>query len=254
MPRQYCDVTTPFDDPQAELAWMFLQSLSEDGDLDEGFALLSDDFTYWSARSRARFLRQGDPAAGDRATQADLELTIDLVRCINEGDTVVVEAQATGTTTDGVEYDSPFVCIFETRDGLIVSMREYSDTRAHEAALPGVDPAPRLVRHADFGFIGVERDVPGDRRDRRIGLLVGPDHVLDGVTGRGGHAVVARVAFERAVGAGVGAGQPFLHHVAQRNVLHRRQSGFPQFQRRSGVGDQLAVDANLDPSLRSARW
>ena len=33
---------TPFDGPHAELAWMFLQSLSEDGDLDEGFALLSD--------------------------------------------------------------------------------------------------------------------------------------------------------------------------------------------------------------------
>lgn len=37
---------TPFDDPQAELAWMFLQSLCEGGDLDEGFALLSNDFTY----------------------------------------------------------------------------------------------------------------------------------------------------------------------------------------------------------------
>jgi uncharacterized protein len=28
-----------------------------------------------------------------------------------------------------VRYDSPAVFIFETRDGLIVSMREYSDTR-----------------------------------------------------------------------------------------------------------------------------
>ncbi|MGB8391410.1 MAG: nuclear transport factor 2 family protein, partial [Mycobacterium sp.] len=32
---------TPFDDPQGELAWMFLQSASEGGDLDEGFGLLS---------------------------------------------------------------------------------------------------------------------------------------------------------------------------------------------------------------------
>lgn len=43
---------TPFDDPQAELAWMFLQSLCEGGDLDEGFALLSNDFTYWSIVTR----------------------------------------------------------------------------------------------------------------------------------------------------------------------------------------------------------
>jgi uncharacterized protein len=32
------------------------------------------------------------------------------------------------------------VCIFDTREGLIVSMRLYSDTRAHEAALPGWTP------------------------------------------------------------------------------------------------------------------
>jgi uncharacterized protein len=33
-------VTTPFDDPQAELAWMFLQCLSEGGDVEECFGLL----------------------------------------------------------------------------------------------------------------------------------------------------------------------------------------------------------------------
>ena len=34
-------MTTPFDDPQAELAWMFLQCLSEGGDVDECFELLN---------------------------------------------------------------------------------------------------------------------------------------------------------------------------------------------------------------------
>jgi uncharacterized protein len=126
---------TPFDDPQAELAWMFLQSLSEGGDLDEGFTLLSDDFTYWSLFTRVSFDKATLRQAIERRKQT-LELTIDLRRCINEGDTVVVEAQAAGTTTDRVRYDSPFVCIFETRDGLIVSMREYSDTRAQAEALP----------------------------------------------------------------------------------------------------------------------
>ncbi|UXA07382.1 nuclear transport factor 2 family protein [Mycobacterium sp. SMC-2] len=129
-------MTTPFDDPQGELAWMFLQSTSEGGDLDEGFALLSDDFTYWSLVTRTSCDKETFRRAVERRKQ-DLELTIDLVRCVNEGETVVVEAQATGTTTSGVQYDSPFVCIFDTRDGLIVSMRLYSDTRAHEAALPG---------------------------------------------------------------------------------------------------------------------
>ena len=45
-------MTTPFDDPQAELAWMFLQCLSEGGDVDKCFGLLSDDFTYWNLLTR----------------------------------------------------------------------------------------------------------------------------------------------------------------------------------------------------------
>src|ERR1700739_2498095 len=126
---------TPFDAPQAELAWMFLQSLSEGGDLDEGFALLSDDFTSWSLFSRITCDKAALRKAVDRRKQA-LELNVDLIRCVNEGDTVVVEAQVYGVNTDNIEYDSPFVCIFETREGLIVSMREYSDTRTQEAALP----------------------------------------------------------------------------------------------------------------------
>lgn len=127
---------TPFDDPQGELAWMFLQSTSDGGDLDEGFTLLSDDFTYWTLYTRTACDKHVLRRSIERRKQ-DLELTIDLVRCVNEGETVVVEAHATGTTADGVRYDSPFVCIFDTRDGLIVSMRVYSDTRAAAAALPG---------------------------------------------------------------------------------------------------------------------
>lgn len=130
---------TPFDDPQGELAWMFLQSISDDGDLDEGFELLSDDFSYWTLSTRTSCDKETFRHAIERRKR-ELELTIDLVRCVNEGETVVVEAQASGTTTGGVEYDSPFVCIFDTRDGLIVSMRLYSDTQAHEAALPGWTP------------------------------------------------------------------------------------------------------------------
>ncbi len=132
-------MATPFDDPQGELAWMFLESISEGGELDEGFALLSEDFTYWSLYTRSSCDKTTLRRAIEQRKEV-LEVVIDLVCCVNEGETVVVEAQATGTTTEGVTYDSPFVCIFETRDGVIVSMRLYSDTRAQEAALPGWNP------------------------------------------------------------------------------------------------------------------
>jgi ketosteroid isomerase-like protein len=126
---------TPFDDPQAELAWMFLQSMSEDGDLDEGFALLSDDFTLWTIVTRSSVDKQTMRQMIERRKQT-LEVSIDLIRCVNEGDTVVVEGQAEGVTADGTHYDSPFVCIFETSEGQIISLRAYSDTKSLAKVFP----------------------------------------------------------------------------------------------------------------------
>ncbi|CAN5423257.1 nuclear transport factor 2 family protein [soil metagenome] len=121
-------MTTPFDDPQAELAWMFLQCLCEDGDLDEGFALLSDDFVYWNNTSRTT-INKADLRKLSEGRKAIVELNYDLVGCLNEGQNVMVEAHAEGVTAAGVRYDSPMVFIFETDDGLITSLREYGDTQ-----------------------------------------------------------------------------------------------------------------------------
>jgi hypothetical protein len=121
-------MTTPFDDPQAELAWMFLQFLSDDGDVDECFDLLSDDFTYWSNLSREAVDKAGLRDEFERRKRR-VELSLDLVQCFNDGESVVIEAETDGETADGLRYSSPAVFIFETRDGLIVSLREYSDTQ-----------------------------------------------------------------------------------------------------------------------------
>lgn len=114
---------------------MFLQCLSEDGDVDEGFTLLSGDFTYWSLYTGLCVDKENFRRAIDHRKRI-VEITIDLRRCINEGDTVVVEGYAESRTADGKRYDGPFICIFETRDGLIVSMREYSDTRSAADLFP----------------------------------------------------------------------------------------------------------------------
>ena len=132
-------MTTPFDDPQAELAWMFLQSLCEDGDLDEGLELLSDDFTYWNNTTRTTTKKSDLRQLWDRR-KTIVGLNYDLIGCLNEGRNVVVEAQAEGVTTGGVRYDSPMVFIFETNDGLITSLREYGDTQLNITAF-GVQPA-----------------------------------------------------------------------------------------------------------------
>ena len=121
-------MTTPFDDPQAELAWMFLQCLSDDGDVDECFGLLSDDFTYWSIVTRDSVDKAALREEVERRKRR-VELSLDFIQCFNDGESVVIEAQAEGETADGVRYDSPAVFVFETRDGLIVSLREYTDTQ-----------------------------------------------------------------------------------------------------------------------------
>ena len=126
---------TPFDGPQSELAWMFLQCISDGGDAEEGFALLSDDFTYWSIVTRVSVDKETFREANERRRKV-VEINIDLLRCLNEGDTVVGEARVTGATDD-IQYDTPLLCIFETRDGLSVSMREYSDTRSAAAIFAG---------------------------------------------------------------------------------------------------------------------
>jgi len=126
-------VTTPFDDPQAELAWMFLQNLSADGDLDEGFDLLADDFTYWSNAAR----RTCDKAELRRITErikSMVTINFEMISCLNEGENVVIEAQPDGVTNAGVRYETPVAFIFETHDGLITSLREYGDTRLVQEA------------------------------------------------------------------------------------------------------------------------
>lgn len=132
---------TPFDDPQAELGWMFLQSMADGGDLDEGFALLSDDFTYWSIITRST-VDKDTLRRGVDARKKVFEVTVELLGCVNEGETVVIEGHSDGVTADGVRYDSPFACIFETRDGLIVSLREYSDTQSLAKVFPDAVPTP----------------------------------------------------------------------------------------------------------------
>lgn len=108
---------------------MFLQGIcGDDDDLDETFSLVSDNFTYWSILTRQ---------AVDKATlrqeveqrRRGLQVTLDLLRCINEDETVVIEAQGDCVTADGGHYDSPLVFIVDTHDGRIVSVREYTETR-----------------------------------------------------------------------------------------------------------------------------
>ncbi|WP_046296343.1 nuclear transport factor 2 family protein [Mycolicibacter arupensis] len=121
-------MATPFDDPQAELAWMFLQGICGDDELDDIFALVSDDFTWWTILTREA-VDKDELRLEVEQRRRGLRIELELVRCINEHETVVIEALGDCVTADGSHYDSPLVFIVDTQDGQIVSVREYTDTR-----------------------------------------------------------------------------------------------------------------------------
>lgn len=120
-------VTTPFDDPQAELGWMFIQCVSGDGDLDVAFSLLSEDFTHWSNRTG----RASSAAELHRildAAMARTDFEFHLIRCVNDNESTVIEAEAETVDPGGERRLIPVVFIFDTHDGLITSLREYGES------------------------------------------------------------------------------------------------------------------------------
>ncbi|MEO6792231.1 MAG: nuclear transport factor 2 family protein [Mycobacterium sp.] len=127
-------MATPFDDPQAELAWMFLQGICGDDDLDDIFALVSDDFTYWTILT-CQTVDKDTLRTEVEHRRLGLQVSLELLRCINEHETVVIEAHGECVTADGARYDSPLVYIVDTHDGRILSIREYTDTRYAGAVL-----------------------------------------------------------------------------------------------------------------------
>lgn len=107
---------------------MFLQGICGNDDLDETFTLVSDEFTYWSILTREAIGADALRQQVEERRQG-LRITLDLTRCINEGETVVIEAHGDCVTGDDAHYDSPVVFIVDTHDGRIVSVREYTETR-----------------------------------------------------------------------------------------------------------------------------
>ena len=139
-------MTTPFDDPQAELGWLFVQCIillsglllglsayglggcgeSRPGDqpffdvpAPDTSAPVEDDVPLGAAAFRA--LLEGVERRSD--------IECHLIRCLNDAESTVMEAQIEGSTGDGTRYAGPLVFLFDTRDGLITALRVYGDGR-----------------------------------------------------------------------------------------------------------------------------
>jgi uncharacterized protein len=69
----------------------------------------------------------GDFLAGAGNLLAEVRLELGTV--VAEGDLVAAEWSATGTSKNGIAYRNQNLGLFRVRDGKIISVREYTDTR-----------------------------------------------------------------------------------------------------------------------------
>ncbi|MGX1771910.1 nuclear transport factor 2 family protein [Nocardia brasiliensis] len=110
--------------------------LYSSGRLDEAFALLADDCTWWQAGDPAR-----TPGAGTK-TKAEIVDLFSLTATLYphgmattpldftaEGDRVAVEAESRGDVTNGKVYHNKYHFLFEVRGDKIHAVREYMDTQ-----------------------------------------------------------------------------------------------------------------------------
>ncbi|MFD0684507.1 nuclear transport factor 2 family protein [Actinomadura fibrosa] len=113
-----------------------------DGDADVVYASFAEDATWHypgdlpiSKVWRGRDAIVNDFLGGIGPLLVPGTLEIDLVATIAEGDRVVAEWTSKARTVYGGTYDNRCVGVFTVREGRIVSVVEYADTRHVAAAL-----------------------------------------------------------------------------------------------------------------------
>jgi ketosteroid isomerase-like protein len=117
------------DDPKAVVSNYW--ALMSDGKIDDAFALLDEDVNWWvlgfgDFKGKAKF-RESNEWFLSLLTDDGAKFTPG--RMIAEGDTVALTMESRALTKTGRKYENNYALMFEVRDGLIVSAREYHDTR-----------------------------------------------------------------------------------------------------------------------------
>ena len=124
-------VSTP--EADKELAARFFAAFST-GDVPAILALMHDDATWWVSGNVKGFSGTYDKAtlgqllAGVKDVYRQGALRIRPLSMIAENGKVAVEAESYAELKNGRIYNSSYHFLVETRDGLILRVREYMDT------------------------------------------------------------------------------------------------------------------------------
>lgn len=105
------------------------------GDVDAILELLHPDAVYWVAGQiegmSGDYTREefGDLLRGVTGAYTTGSLEITPLSSIAEGDKVAVEAESYGELHNGRIYRNRYHFLFQIRDGVIISVKEYMDTK-----------------------------------------------------------------------------------------------------------------------------
>jgi ketosteroid isomerase-like protein len=92
-------------------------------------SLIADDATFWSARAGTRTKTEFIAMLGKMRPLIAKSVTMTIVSATADEDRVSVESKGDSTLTNGRKYDNTYHFMFVFRDGKIVQIREYNDTR-----------------------------------------------------------------------------------------------------------------------------
>ncbi|WP_030382163.1 MULTISPECIES: nuclear transport factor 2 family protein [unclassified Streptomyces] len=124
-----------------EIAHRLVEGFSADGDIDTTFALLREDAVWTVMAHPASFRLSGGMPKEQfvthmtefrKSTPGGLRMIVTGVTA--EGGRVAVEAESTGTLSNGNVLNQVYHFLFEIEDDKVVAAREYIDT-AHAVAV-----------------------------------------------------------------------------------------------------------------------
>lgn len=128
----------------ASIAWAFWERMSR-GETDKAVELLDDEGTWWTANHDARFerpmieMKQFFKAIGER-----VPMTFKLHHALVSGDRAALEIESHAETDKG-RYNNCYCMVVTVRDGRIVRVHEYVDTKhAYEVLMPVIDDLIRM--------------------------------------------------------------------------------------------------------------
>jgi ketosteroid isomerase-like protein len=112
----------------SETAWSYFDLLTQ-GRIDEALDLLDDEGTFWNVRTR-RTTPIPEMRPYIRSVFESVPMKFTLHDAIEGNDRAALEVESHAVRSDGGTYNNLYCFVITVRDGKVLHLREYLDTKA----------------------------------------------------------------------------------------------------------------------------